>query len=110
MSNFRQQVALGNNFEGRFTEPGLACFAGSGLYERFYCARGNMENRIKEQQMDLFADRTSTAWQSSNQLRLRFSTLAYLLLSQLRTVALHGTSLAAATMGTIRLKLVKSRC
>jgi hypothetical protein len=93
------------------TEPwaqGEEQFAtGSGLYERFYCARGNMENRIKEQQLDLFADRTSTGWQSSNQLRLWFSTFAYLLLSQMRAVALHGTPLATATVGTIRLKLLK---
>ncbi|MEZ0274896.1 MAG: IS1380 family transposase [Roseimicrobium sp.] len=80
---------------------------GGGLYERFYCARGNMENRIKEQQLDLFADRTSTAWQSSNQLRLWFSTFAYLLMSRLRAVALQGTGMAQATVGTIRLRLLK---
>ena len=80
---------------------------GCSLYEQFYCARGNMENRIKEQQMDLFADRTSTAFLSSNQLRLWFSTFAYLLLRQVRAVALSGTRLAQATVGTIRLQLLK---
>lgn len=77
------------------------------LYEDCYCARGDMENRIKEQQLDMFADRTSTAYMSSNQLRLWFSTFAYLLMSQLRTVALAGTRMAKATVGTIRLHLMK---
>lgn len=77
------------------------------LYEELYCARGEMENRIKEQQLDLFADRTSTHWMRSNQLRLWFSTLAYLLLNQLRRVGLLGTELANATCGTIRLRLLK---
>lgn len=77
------------------------------LYEELYCARGEMENRIKEQQLDLFADRTSSHWMRSNQLRLWFSTLAYLLLNQLRSVALAGTQLANATCGTIRLQLLK---
>ena len=66
-----------------------------------------MENRIKEQQLDLFAERTSTHWMRSNQLRLWFSTLAYLLLNQMRTVALMGTELAHACCGTIRLRLLK---
>lgn len=77
------------------------------LYEKFYCARGDMENRIKEQQLDLFADRTSTAHLKSNQLRLWFSTFAYLLLSCLRTLGLKGTRYARATVGTIRLRLMK---
>ena len=77
------------------------------LYEKFYCARGNMENRIKEQQLDLFADRTSTWPMAANQLRLWFSTFAYLLLARLRGVALRGTVLADATAGTIRLRLLK---
>lgn len=80
---------------------------GRSLYEKFYCARGDMENRIKEQQMDMFADRTSTAYMSSNQLRLWFSTFAYLLMSRLRSVSLEGTRLAKATVGTIRLHLLK---
>lgn len=77
------------------------------LYEEDYCGRGNMELRIKEQQLDLFADRTSTEGMHSNQLRLWFSTLAYLLVNQLRRVALGGTELARATCGTIREKLFK---
>jgi hypothetical protein len=80
---------------------------GASLYEQFYCARGQMENRIKEQQLDMFADRTSTAYLASNQLRLWFSTFAYLLMSQLRAKALVGTHLAQATVGTIRLHLLK---
>ena len=78
-----------------------------GLYEDHYCARGEMENRIKEQQLDLFADRTSTATMKANQLRLWFASMAYVLLARLREVALAGTELANATVGTIRLKLLK---
>jgi len=77
------------------------------LYEDLYCARGDMENRIKEQQLDLFADRTSTAKLRSNQLRLYFSSIAYVLMQQLRRLALAGTELARAQCGTIRLKLFK---
>ncbi len=77
------------------------------LYEDFYCARGEMENRIKEQQLDLFADRTSTATMKANQLRLWSASMAYVLLNRLREVALAGTELANATVGTIRLKLLK---
>jgi hypothetical protein len=86
-------------------EVGFA--SGRGLYEKTYCARGDMENRIKEQQMDLFADRTSTGPMASNQLRLWLSTFAYLLLARLREVALKGTVLARATAGTICLRLLK---
>jgi hypothetical protein len=82
-------------------------FEPKALYREFYCARGAMENRIKEQQQDLFADRTSTHWMASNQLRLWFSTLAYLLMSLLRSRLLQGTQLARATVGTIRLRLLK---
>ena len=82
-------------------------FSEKELYEKDYCARGNMENRIKEQQLDLFADRTSTETMRANQLRLWFSTLAYLLMNQLRRVALKGTQLAQATCGTIRTRLLK---
>lgn len=77
------------------------------LYEDLYCARGEMENRIKEQQLDLFADRTSAATMRANQLRLYFSSLAYVLMSALRRIGLCGTDLAAAQCGTIRLKLFK---
>ena len=77
------------------------------LYEKVYCARGEMENRIKEQQLDLFADRTSTAKMWSNQLRLYFSSIAYVLLQTLRRIGLAGTELEKAQCGTIRLKLLK---
>lgn len=77
------------------------------LYEDFYCARGDMENRIKEQQLGLFADRTSTAWMRSNQLRLYFSSFAYILMQRLRRLGLQGTELAQAQCDTIRLKLFK---
>ncbi|MEE9250156.1 MAG: IS1380 family transposase [Alphaproteobacteria bacterium] len=77
------------------------------LYERVYCARGEMENRIKEQQLDLFADRTSAATMRANQLRLWLSSFAYVLIAALRRIALKHTRLAAATCGTIRLKLLK---
>jgi hypothetical protein len=77
------------------------------LYEDFYCARGDMENRIKEQQLDLFADRTSTATMRANQLRLWFASMAYVLVNRLRELALAGTALANATAGTLRLKLFK---
>jgi hypothetical protein len=77
------------------------------LYEETYCARGDMENRIKEQQLDLFADRTSTGTFRANQLRLWFSSFAYVLVSATRRLALKGTRMANATCGTIRLKLFK---
>ena len=77
------------------------------LYEDFYCARGDMENRIKEQQLDLFADRTSTSWLHSNQIRLYLSSIAYCLLVALRRLALPGTDMAQAQCGTIRLRLLK---
>lgn len=77
------------------------------LYEDMYCARGDMENRIKEQQMDLFADRTSAHTMRANQLRLWFSSVAYVLASALRRIALKGTRLAKATCGTIRVRLLK---
>jgi hypothetical protein len=77
------------------------------LYEKLYCARGEMENRIKEQQLDLFADRTSTATMAANQLRLWFSSFAYVLMTALRRLALQHTEFETATCGTIRLKLLK---
>jgi hypothetical protein len=76
------------------------------LYEEQYCARGDMENRIKEQLM-LFSDRTSTHYLRSNQLRLYFSSLAYVLLQMLRRLGLEGTELAKAQCSTIRLKVLK---
>jgi hypothetical protein len=77
------------------------------LYEDLYCARGDMENRIKEQQLALFADRTSTATMRANQLRLYFSSIAYVLPQNLRRLGLAGTELAKAQCDTIRLKLMK---
>jgi len=77
------------------------------LYETRYCARGDMENRIKEQQLDLFADRTSCHRWWPNQFRLLLSSLAYTLLEAIRRLALHGTELAHAYVGTLRLKLLK---
>jgi len=80
---------------------------GRHLYEEVYCARGDMENRIKEAQSDLFAGRTSAATMRANQLRLWFASLAYLLLCALRRIGLAHTQFAQATCGTIRLKLLK---
>ena len=77
------------------------------LYEKIYCARGEMENRIKECQLDLFADRTSAGSVRANQLRLWLASLAYVLVTALRRMALQETELAQATAGTIRLKLLK---
>jgi hypothetical protein len=77
------------------------------LYEKVYCARGEMENRIKECQLDLYADRTSAATMQANQLRLWFYSMAYVLLCALRRIGLHDTDFAHATCGTIRLKLLK---
>ncbi|CAB4242670.1 conserved protein of unknown function [Methylacidimicrobium sp. AP8] len=76
------------------------------LYEKLYCARGDMENRIKEQ-LHLFADRLSTAQMASNQLRLYFSALAYTLVEALRRLGLRGTDWAEAQVDTLRLKLFK---
>ena len=77
------------------------------LYEDLYCARGDMENRIKEQQLDLFADRTSCHLFRANETRLYLSSFAYVLISELRRIALAGTEMARAQCGTIRLKLLK---
>jgi hypothetical protein len=81
--------------------------AGRALYENVYCARGEMENRIKECQTDLFADRTPAATMRANQLRLWFASFAYVLVCALRRLALAGSDLAQATCGSIRLKLLK---
>jgi hypothetical protein len=80
---------------------------GRRLYENIYCARGEMENRIKECQIDLFADRTSTHTMAANQLRLWFASMAYVLVNSVRRLALQATDLADATCGTIRRKLFK---
>lgn len=90
-----------------FADEVCGRFQSVALYEDFYCARGNMENQIKQQLLDLHADRTSTHFMASNQLRLWLSTFAYFLLERLRTLALKGTVLERATAGTIRLRLLK---
>jgi len=77
------------------------------LYEKLYCARGEMENRIKECQLDLYADRTSAHTMHANQLRLWFASMAYVLICALRRIGLVHTQFAHATCGTIRLKLLK---
>ena len=77
------------------------------LYEDIYCARGEMENRIKEQQQELFADRTSTHLLKSNQMRLWLSSVAYVLMNELRRTLLAETEMSQAQCGTIRLKLLK---
>ena len=91
----------------RFIVTTLGQGDGRTLYEQVYCARGEMENRIKECQLDLFADRTSTARMAANQLRLWFASMAYVLVESIRRIALAATEFAAATCGTIRLKLFK---
>ena len=77
------------------------------LYEKRYCARGEMENHIKECQLDMFADRTSSHTMRANQLRLWLASFAYVLMSALRRIGLTNTRLADATCCTIRLKLLK---
>jgi hypothetical protein len=89
------------------TSLGKAKAEGRRLYETIYCARGEMENRIKECQLDLFADRTSAATMAANQVRLWFASFAYVLLCGLRRIGLAHTQFATATCGTIRLKLLK---
>lgn len=81
-------------------------FSAQTVFERLYCALGNMENTIKEQQLDLFSDRTSATCFAANQFRLLFSAFASILFDALRQ-ALHGTRLARATAGTLRLRLLK---
>jgi hypothetical protein len=82
-------------------------FTPARLYEELYCARGEMENVLKQQVLDLRADRMSTHYQASNQLRLWLAAFAYLLLERVRTLGLAGTELAQATVGSVRLKLLK---
>jgi Transposase DDE domain group 1 len=100
---------LGKGENPRFVVTSLTAeqYETRALYEEFYCARGEMENRIKEQQLALFADRTSTELMRSNQLRLYFSTFAYQLMQGLRRLGLKGTEMAQAQCQTIRLKLLK---
>lgn len=111
-SRARRVIAKAEHLEKganpRFVVTSLAAkdWPAQTLYEDLYCARGEMENRIKEQLM-LFADRTSTAFLRSNQVRLYFSSAAYLLMQALRRLGLRGTELAQAQCATIRLKLLK---
>lgn len=103
-----EHIAKGANPRFVVTSLPQQEMAAQELYEKVYCARGECpENRIKEQQLDLFADRTSTGKMWSNQLRLYFSSIAYVLLQTLRRMALAGTALEKAQCGTIRLKLLK---
>jgi len=101
-----EHLEKGSNPRFVVTSLSAAAWEARGLYEELYCARGEMENRIKEQLM-LFADRTSTAFLRSNQSRLYFSSLAYLLVEALRRLGLRETELARAQCSTIRLKLLK---
>jgi hypothetical protein len=102
-----EQLSKGENPRFVVTSLLREDFDAKALYEDLYCARGDMENRIKEQQLGLFADRTSSSWFSANQLRLWLSSVAYVLLSELRRVGLKGTDLARAQCTTIRTKLLK---
>lgn len=101
-----EHLAPGANPRFVVTSLAATAWAARALYEELYCARGEMENRIKEQLM-LFADRTSTAFLRSNQNRLYFSSIAYVLMETLRRWGLRATDLAQAQMATIRLKLLK---
>jgi hypothetical protein len=88
-------------------DPDRERFRPQALYEELYCARGQMENVLKQQTLDLQADRMSTHYLASNQLRLWLATFAYLLLQRLRALGLAGTDLARSTAGSVRLKLLK---
>ena len=101
-----EYLEKGENPRFLVTSLGQQLWLAQPLYEQLYCARGDMENRIKEQLM-LFSDRTSTAYLRSNQLRLYFSSLAYVLLQMSRRLGLQGTEFAQAQCATIRLKLLK---
>jgi hypothetical protein len=102
-----EHLAKGSNPRFIVTSLPQKGFPAAPLYENLYCARGEMENRIKEQQLGLFADRTSTATMRGNQLRLYLSSIAYILMHGLRRLALKDTDLEHAQCTTIRLKLLK---
>ncbi len=102
-----EHLAKGENPRFVVTTLSLKTLDARALYEDLYCARGEMENRIKEQQLALFADRTSCHEMRANQLRLYFSSFAYVLMQTLRRLGLEGTSMAKAQCATIRLKLFK---
>jgi hypothetical protein len=102
-----EHLAKGPNPRFVVTSLAIEDRAAQPLYEGDYCGRGEVENRIKEQQLHLFADRTSAATMRANQVRLFFSSIAYVLLEALRRLGLAGTELAEAQCQTIRLKLLK---
>lgn len=102
-----EHLAKGANPRFIVTSLSAESWPAAVLYEQLYCARGEMENRIKEQQLCLFADRTSSHNLASNQLRLWFSSVAYILLNEFRRLGLQGTELARARCDTIRTKLLK---
>lgn len=102
-----EHLAKGKNPRFVVTNLSTEEFDAPTLYEKEYCARGDMENRIKEQQLYLFADRTSASTMRANQLRLWLSSVAYVLVNTLREVGLKGTQFAKAQCHTIRLKLFK---
>jgi hypothetical protein len=108
----RRVVAKAEHIDGkenpRFVVTSLASekWSAQSLYEQLYCARGDMENRIKEQ-FSLFADRVSAETMRANQMRLYLSAMAYILVSGLRRLGLKGTELAQAQVSTIRTKLLK---
>jgi hypothetical protein len=100
---------LGDKDNPRFIVTNLAVAdqAAAPLYEAVYCGRGDMENAVKEHQLDLFGERLSCAGFASNEVRLLLASFAQLLLERFRSIGLKGTSLAAATAGTIRVQLLK---
>jgi len=102
-----EHLAKGANPRFIVTSLNAESWPAAALYEQLYCARGEMENRIKEQQLCLFADRTSSHHLVSNQLRLWFSSVAYILLNELRRLGLQGTEWARVRCDTIRTKLLK---
>ena len=99
VTNLPQQAFAQDEDRQRFTP--------ARLYEQLYCGRGEMENVLKQQVLDLHADRMSTHHMASNQLRLWLSTFAYMLMERVRTIGCQGTELARATAGTLRLHLMK---
>lgn len=102
-----EHLAKGANPRFVVTSLSVEAFDARSLYEEAYCARGDMENRIKEQPLYLFADRTSAATMRANQQRLWFSSVAYTLMTALRRLGLKNTKMADARCDTIRLKLLK---
>ena len=102
-----EHLEKGSNPRFIVTSLTIQQIGGQELYETIYCQRGEMENRIKECQLDLYADRTSAATMRANQLRLWLASLAYVLVEAVRRLGLSGTEMANATAGSIRLKLLK---